>query len=91
VHRDFVRCEYHDAISWRYASHANMIFDGRHKLVVYHGHEIGELYDLEEDPKEFHNLWGHPDAQMLQFELTKRLFDAVMLATDEGQPRVGRY
>jgi len=91
VHRDFVRCEYHDAISWRYASHANMIFDGRHKLVVYHGHEIGELYDLEEDPKEFHNLWGHPDAQMLQLELTKRLFDAVMLATDEGQPRVGRY
>ena len=91
VHHDFVRCEYHDALDRPFASHANMIYDGRYKLVVYHGHAIGELYDLQQDPDEFHNLWDDPDALSLKHELTKRLFDAVMMATDEGQPRVGRY
>jgi len=90
-HREFVRCEYHDALQRPHASHANMIYDGRFKLVVYHGHEIGELYDLQEDPHEFRNLWYDPDHADVRFELTKRIFDAVMLATDAGQPRVGRY
>ena len=90
-HRDFVRCEYHDALDRPYASHANMIYDGRYKLVVYHGHKIGELYDLREDPDEFHNLWDKPSARAIKHGQMKRLFDAVMLATDEGQPRAGRY
>lgn len=91
VHHEFVRCEYHDALDRPFASHANMMYDGRFKLVVYHGHAIGELYDLQQDPDEFHNLWDEPDAQPLKHERTRRLFDAVMMATDEGQPRVGRY
>ena len=91
THRDFVRSEYHDALDRTYASHANMIYDGRYKLVVYHGHEIGELYDLDEDPNEFRNLWNDPDLLVLKYELMKQLFDAVMLATDDGQPRAGRY
>ena len=89
--RDFVRSEYHDALDRPHASHANMLFDGRFKLVVYHGHKVGELYDLEHDPHEFVNLWDHPDAQEIKYERMKRLFDAVMLTTDEGQPRTGRY
>jgi hypothetical protein len=68
-----------------------MIFDGRHKLVLYHGQGVGELYDLQEDPNEYLNLWDHAQARALRCELTERLFDAVMLATDEGQPRTGRY
>ena len=84
MHRDFVRCEYHDALDRPFASHANMIYDGRYKLVVYHGHEIGELYDLEQDPDEFDNLWGRARRRLAQAELTKQLFDAVMLATDPG-------
>jgi arylsulfatase A-like enzyme len=91
VHRDFVRCEYHDALDRPLASHANMLYDGRWKLVVYHGQRVGELYDLQEDPHEYRNLWDDPNVQMIKYERIKRLFDAVMLATDEGQPRVGRY
>jgi len=91
VHREFVRCEYHDALDRPFASHANMLRNDRFKLVLYHGHEIGELYDLEQDPHEYQNLWGRPEVAALQAELTKQLFDAVMLATDPGQPRIGRF
>jgi len=86
-----VRSEYHDALDRPFASHADMIYDGRFKLVVYHGHEVGELYDLQDDPFEFHNLWTDPARQSLKLDLMKRLFDAVMLSTDPGQPRIGRY
>ncbi|MFP4055321.1 MAG: sulfatase [Candidatus Brocadiia bacterium] len=90
-HRDFVRCEYHDAMPMGNASRANMIVCGDHKLVVYHGHEVGELYDLRRDPHEFHNLWFEPESKALRCDLIKRLFDATGLATDDGQPRVGAY
>ena len=91
AHRQFVRSEYHDALDRPYASHANMIFDGRFKLVVYHGHAVGELYDLQEDPSEYDNLWDDAGHQATRNALLKLCFDAVMLATDEGQPRVGRF
>ena len=32
------------------------------KIVVYHGSDDEELYDLEKDPDEFNNLWHQPDA-----------------------------
>ena len=91
AHRDVIRCEYHDALAMPDASHANMLFDGRYKLAVYHGHGVGELYDLREDPEEFRNLWDAPATQGIKARLLLRLFDEVMLTTDEGQPRVGRY
>ena len=54
AHRKFVRCEYYRALSllapgregWE-GSYATMIRTDRYKLVVYHGHESGELFDLE--------------------------------------------
>jgi arylsulfatase A-like enzyme len=90
-HREFVRCEYHDTLDRPYASHANMLRNERYKLVVYHGHNIGELYDLIEDPEEFINLWDIPEMQTIKYKMMRQLFDAVMLAVDEGVDRVGRY
>ncbi|MBN1249905.1 MAG: sulfatase-like hydrolase/transferase [Anaerolineae bacterium] len=90
-HREFVRSEYHDALDHRFASHATMLRNDRYKLAVYHGQDTGELYDLEEDPEEFHNLWDDPESQALKHQLIKQLFDAVMLAVDEGVARAGRY
>ena len=87
-HREFVRCEYRDALDMPNSSHADMIFDGRHKLTVYHGTGLGELFDLEEDPHEFDNLWDSVEAAKIKQELLIRLFDAVVLATNEGQPRI---
>ncbi len=88
-HRDFVRSEYHDVLDLPDGSHANMLRNERYKLVCYHGHPWGELYDLEKDPYEFNNLWGDPKHAALRLDLTQRLFDAVMLTTDPGQPRIG--
>jgi arylsulfatase A-like enzyme len=86
-HREFVRAEYHDVLDLPDASHADMIRDRRYKLVRYHGHP-GELYDLEDDPGEFRNLFDDPAHARIRGQLTDRLFDAVMLATDPGQPRI---
>jgi arylsulfatase A-like enzyme len=90
-HREFARCEYHDALDRQFASHANMLRTDRYKLAVYHGQDAGELYDLHEDPHEFNNLWDVPQAQATKLDLMKTLFDAVMLAVDEGKDRVGRF
>ncbi|MCC6858784.1 MAG: sulfatase-like hydrolase/transferase [Bryobacterales bacterium] len=89
AHRVFVRSEYHDALDLPDHTHANMLRNERYKLVHYHGHPAGELYDLEKDPGELRNLWFDPAHAALQRDLTKQLFDAVMLASDPGQPRIG--
>jgi len=88
-HRDAVRSEYYDALDLPDGTLATMCRDRRYKLVVYHGHGLGELYDLEEDPGEFENLWDAAEAQPLKLELIQRSFDAAMLGMDPGPRRVG--
>ena len=66
-----------------------MYRDERYKLVLYHGHGLGELYDLEEDPEEFENMWNEAEAQPLKLDLMQRSYDASMLAMDRGPRRLG--
>ena len=89
IHRDFVRCEYYHALDLPGVAHATMYRDRRYKLVVYHGHGLGELYDLQEDPGEFCNLWDDLGHQAVKLNLMQRSFDASMLAMDKGPPRIG--
>lgn len=89
--REFVRCEYHSSLPKLPPTHANMIFDGRYKLVLYHGLGLGELYDLQEDPGEFENRWEESAYREVREALVHRLFDALALSTDLGQPCVGLY
>jgi len=88
--RDTVRCEYYRALqqgkqvtAYR-GSYATMIRDRRYKLVVYHGHPEGELFDLKRDPEEFENLWKSPEHEGIRFSLMKRSFDALAWAVDVG-------
>jgi len=87
-HRDFVRCEFYGALQAE-GTFATMYRDERYKLVVYHGHNLGEMYDLVEDPDEFENMWDEPEAQPIKLELMRRSFDASMLAMDRGPHRRG--
>jgi arylsulfatase A-like enzyme len=87
--RDFVRCEFYDALDLADGSFATMFRDERYKLVVYHGHGLGELYDLETDPDEFENRWDDPTYATLRMDLMQRSFDASMLAMDRGPQRIG--
>jgi arylsulfatase A-like enzyme len=90
-HRDFVRAEYHDTIDMPDHTHATMIRDERYKLVTYHNHRLGELFDLAEDPHELRNLYDEPKYAAERLRLTDKLFDAMMCGIDIGQPRMGRF
>lgn len=90
-HRDHVRCEYYDAVDLPDRSFATMYRGHRWKLVLYHGHEIGEIYDLENDPDEFDSLWDSPAHQALKAELLRKSFDATVRALDYGPSRIMPY
>jgi arylsulfatase len=90
-HRDLARCEYYDALDLPDASRATMIRTDRHKLVVYHGHRLGELFDLEADPWEHDNLWDDPAHAALRSELLLQSFDATVATFEHGSKRIGPY
>ena len=69
-------------------SYATMIRDERYKLIVYHGHDIGELFDLREDPDEFDNLWDEPDFMPVKLRLMRQSFDALAFAVDTGSEQI---
>jgi arylsulfatase A-like enzyme len=90
-HRDFVRCEYYDALDEPHRSYGTMYRDRRWKLIVYHGTGLGELYDMEDDPHEFTSLWDSPAHQTIKSDLLLRSFDATVRATDYGPARIMPY
>ena len=68
-----------------------MYFDSRYKSIIYHGHDLGELFDLEQDPNEFTNLWSDPAADQMRYRLMRRHFDAIMATSDAGVRRTKNY
>ena len=66
-------------------TYATMHRTRRYKLSVYHGKDVGELFDLENDPWEHDNLWDKPEHADLKHQLIAESFDAhVLLTTDVG-------
>jgi hypothetical protein len=49
------------------------------------------LFDLEQDPGEFRNLWDDPDYRDVRFGLMKKSFDALAFAVDVGPEQVAYY
>jgi choline-sulfatase len=96
-HRSAVRCEYYHALNPDASGRdpdvrfGTMLRTDGYKLVVYHGHDTGELFDLEADPHEFENRWDDPDYRDVREELLRRNFDRLALAVDRGPAQVGRY
>jgi len=91
VHKPRVICDYNDALDQPNGSHGTMYFDGRHKSVVYHDRNLGELYDMQEDPGEFQNLWDDPAAAGIKCDVLTRHFNALMLSSGAGVERTASY
>jgi uncharacterized sulfatase len=60
-------------------------------MIVYHGTDQGELYDLVKDPDEFENLWKSHSHQELKTRLLKETFDASVFTMDPSPPREGPF
>ncbi|MCA9082129.1 MAG: DUF4976 domain-containing protein, partial [Planctomycetaceae bacterium] len=88
--RDDVYCEYTN--SWtHHRSYGSMLRTREHKLVVYHGLDDGELYDLRSDPDEFVNLWDEPMVADVKLALLRRLFDRSVFTMDPLPERLGPF
>ena len=89
-HRGFVRTEHYAATNFPDKTHATMYRDRRWKLVLYHQKDICELYDLEADPWEHHDLSQDPEYAEVKWDLMRRSYDATVYAhpaqTDEYGP-----
>ncbi len=59
----------------------------RWKLVVYHGRDYGELYDLQADPDQYRNLWDDPDHREVRWGLLRKLIFAEMDKDGSLRPR----
>lgn len=93
-HKASVTTEFNDALGTARSarpSHATMNFDGRYKTVVYHNQDLGELFDLREDPGEFVNLWDDPNYRDLKLECLHRHLNAIMATSSAGIERVARF
>ena len=91
--REDVYCEYYNAMPWHDVPRPQltMLRTQTHKLVVAHGLESGELYDLEADPQETHNRWHDPAYTTLRMELLERLCDRMAWTVDPLPAREGIF
>ena len=93
-HKQWVVSDFYDSCGYTEVddeTQATMTFDGRYKMVIYHRHDLGELFDLHEDPGEFVDLWSDPAHQTLKLEVMHRHIDAVMNTISAGPRRATQY
>lgn len=64
--RDHAICEFRHTEK---TIHQKTYVDQRYKITVYYNQTYGEIFDLQEDPNELHNLWDSPEHAALKTEL----------------------
>lgn len=88
--RESVFCEYYNA--WTHpGTYASMLRTNDEKIVVYHGTDQGELYDLAHDPDEFVNLWDRPAEFERRSRLLAQCFDSSVFTMDPWPERRGPF
>ena len=92
-HRDDIYCEYYNAMPWHQdpQAHLTMVRNERHKLVVAHGLNTGELYDLAVDPMETANQWNDPGYAAVKSEMLLRLCDRMAWTVDPLPERIAPW
>lgn len=63
----------------------------RWRFTWYASHRFGELYDLENDPDEFVNLWNESEHREVRNELQAALLDRLIETEDRKLPRESKY
>lgn len=85
--RDFVLIEHEENKVYpgldRRPNMRHLITDG-YRMTIYKGLEFGELYDLQNDPDETHNLWDNPIAAGVKSKLMFTLSQAMIDAIEQG-------
>lgn len=82
-HRDSVYSEHYDSsFLFDPPPMVTSIRTASHKLNVFHTLHTGELYDLEKDQGEFHNLWDDPNARDHKERMMAALLDRMAAMID---------
>jgi arylsulfatase A-like enzyme len=68
-----------------------MVRTERYKLIAWHGQSLGELYDLEQDPTELHNLWDSVEHMPIKCAMLQRLCDRMAQTADPLPDRIGYF
>jgi len=92
-HRDDIYCESYNAVVRHRVpkAYTTMVRTRTHKLAAVHGLDTGELYDLEADPGETHNLWNRAEHRDLEIAMLERLSDRMAWTTDPLPIRAGAW
>ena len=83
--RDHVICEFHHEPT---AIHQKTYVDKRYKITVYYNQTYGEMFDLVNDPGEYHNLWDDPEYKELKQELLLNYIWAELGKESMPMPRI---
>lgn len=84
--RDWVLAENHFQ---RTKFYQKTYIEKRYKITWYMHTDEGELFDLEKDPRELHNLWDHPMFQTLKMQMMQKALQADMKKEPCWMPRLG--
>ncbi len=68
--------------------HLRTLVTERYKITVYRQGEMGELFDLANDPGELRNLWDDPDHAATKQELLLRFVQAELEREPKRMPRI---
>ncbi|WP_410769636.1 sulfatase [Fontibacillus sp. BL9] len=83
--RDHAICEFRHEPS---TIHQKTYVDDRYKITVYYNQTYGEIFDLQEDPAELHNLWSEPGYESLKSELLLKYIWAELGKEPLPMPRI---
>jgi arylsulfatase len=94
-HREDIYSEYYQSIPGGYGrfggAYATHLRNDRYALTVAHNLNTGELYDLQGDPGEVHNLWASAEHQAVKSEMLVRLTTRMADTRDPLPPCEGPY
>jgi hypothetical protein len=89
--RDDIYCEYYNANPDSPPRWLTMVRTHEHKIIVRHGADLGELYDMQKDPGENRNLWDDADYAEVKMAMLKRAADRMAWTADPLPRRIGIY